>query len=270
MGYFNMFDEWAMDPKVQCLDEKMQRRHAMLLCLRNIGATDCTPDSEVKKFMGISFREVLKTKELFKQKGFISGDGWHVTNWEKRQSGQSESLERVRKHRANKYARTNESNVTDTVTETLHGNTPRGRVLTNLRTNLLTKEPPNPLPGGKSSRSIFVPPEWVPLVDWHDYVEMRAKNRKAMTWRAKELLVARLARFREQGHNVGELLQRAIEGCWQTIYAPDDPKSKQNGFHRNHAPVKPEPTPTAALAAYDERQRLIAAASRIGKPKESP
>ena len=94
MGYFNFFDEWAMDPKVQSMGESMQRRHAMLLCLRNLGPTHESLDEEVATFMRIGMAEVRKTKELFNRKGFIDGPGWNVRHWDKRQDGQSESLQK--------------------------------------------------------------------------------------------------------------------------------------------------------------------------------
>ena len=136
MGYFNMFDEWAMDPKVHCRSEEnaKQDTRCCYVC-RNIGDTESTPDEEVATFMRISIKEVIKTKEVFAKKGFISGSGWGVPNWEKRQAGQSESWQRVRRHRdkaRNVTVTLQESN--SNATETL----PRGRKVLTLLTYLLT------------------------------------------------------------------------------------------------------------------------------------
>ncbi len=142
MGYFNFFDEWAMDPKVQSMSETMQRRHAMLLCLRNIGDTCDTPDEDVATFMRIGMAEARKTKELFNRKGFIDGIGWNVKHWEKRQDGQSESLQRVRKHRAKERYSNGSVTLQDrdsNATETL----PRARA------DLLTSLPTTVTTGGK-------------------------------------------------------------------------------------------------------------------------
>ncbi len=161
MGYFNFFDEWAMDPKVQSMSEPLQRRHAMLLCLRNIGDTSTTDDIEIATFMRITVRQALNTKAIFKAKGFIDGDGWNIKHWHERQSGHCESYNRVKKHRANKAMngvtvtlQSNESNAT----ETLRCNPPaRADLLTNLLTNV-TKDPPNP-PGGGGAVEVSASPQ---------------------------------------------------------------------------------------------------------------
>jgi hypothetical protein len=112
----------------------------MLLCLRNIGDTCTISDQEIATFMRITLDEARKTKVVFRQKGFIDGDGWNVTNWEKRQSGGCESLERVRRFRARKANVTLHSNDECNVT--------RARdVHTSLLTNVTEGDPLPPQNG---------------------------------------------------------------------------------------------------------------------------
>ncbi len=224
MGYFNFFDEWAMDPKVQSMSETMQRRHAMLLCLRNIGLTCEMPDEDVATFMRIGMAEARKTKELFNKKGFIDGTGWNVRHWDKRQEGQSESLQRVRKHRAKE--RYSNGDVTlqgsdSNATETL----PRGRadLLTNVLTNVTNKEePPTPRKRGKPSATAddLVLPSWLPKKDLADWLAHRQEKGKPVRPGSLSKVLAKLDRFRAAGHDPIEILEASIVGDYQGLFAP--------------------------------------------------
>jgi hypothetical protein len=97
--WFRMYTEFAHDPKVQSLSEAMQRRLAMLFCLRGEGKTlDNYDESELVFFLHISESDLAETKAVFLKKEFIDRN-WNLANWNKRQFISDSSTDRVRKHR---------------------------------------------------------------------------------------------------------------------------------------------------------------------------
>lgn len=60
----------------------------------------------------------------------------------------------------------------------------------------------------------------MPVEAWEGYVAMRKKQRKPMTERARDLKVAELQRFREEGHDIAAILDKSTSNCWTDIYAP--------------------------------------------------
>jgi len=111
--WFRMYAEFAMDPKVQMLNEADQRRFVMLLCLRcsNDGVT--LQDEEVAFQLRISSEQWAATKAVFLEKKLIGTDN-APRAWDKRQYRSDSSAERVSRHRAKKKQ---ESNVTATPPE---------------------------------------------------------------------------------------------------------------------------------------------------------
>lgn len=77
----------------------------------------------------------------------------------------------------------------------------------------------------KPPKSPFKIPDWVDPKLWRDFKEHRQKLRKPMTAKAESLLIGKLTKFREQGHNPTELLETAIERGWQSVF----PKKKAEG-----------------------------------------
>lgn len=102
--WFRMYAEFAHDPKVQMLSETMQRRYLMLMCLRCSNALVTLHETEIAFYLRISEQELLETKSLFLERGFIN-ESWSLVNWDKRQFVSDSSAPRVAKHRAVKKAR---------------------------------------------------------------------------------------------------------------------------------------------------------------------
>ena len=99
MFYFKMFSEFASDPKVQSMTEAMQRRLVMLFCLHCSGDLEKLSDDELAIAMRINPKELDKTRDTFRRKGFI-GDTWVPRNWEKRQAPHDRTAaERMRRLR---------------------------------------------------------------------------------------------------------------------------------------------------------------------------
>ncbi len=104
-AWFRMYSEFATDPKVQMMNEAMQRRFIMLLCLQcgNVLATLHATEREtaVAFSLRISEEDCAETKALFLRKGLIDED-WSIANWDKRQYSSDSSTERSRRHREKK------------------------------------------------------------------------------------------------------------------------------------------------------------------------
>lgn len=116
--WFRLYSEFATDPKIQMMDEAMQRRFIMLLCIRcsngDVTLHETYTDVSVTFQLRISPEEWLKTKQLFIQKGLIDEEN-RVLNWDKRQFVSDSSRDRVARHRANKKkAISGERSETDT------------------------------------------------------------------------------------------------------------------------------------------------------------
>lgn len=77
-----------------------------------------------------------------------------------------------------------------------------------------------------------VPPEWMPLAPWRGFVEMRAAAKKRLTVNAQLLLIARLGRMRDDGHDIAQALEDATIGCWSGVYLP-----KTSGGQRVRSPA---------------------------------
>jgi len=63
-------------------------------------------------------------------------------------------------------------------------------------------------------------PVWLPKEKWEAFVQMRKQLKKPMTEYAIKLMVDKLVRLREAGHNVAELLDKSITNGWLDVYEP--------------------------------------------------
>ena len=64
----------------------------------------------------------------------------------------------------------------------------------------------------------FLLPDWVPKEAWQDFEEMRAKIRKPMTDRARNLIIGKLDALVKSGCDPRAVLLQSVENSWQTIY----------------------------------------------------
>jgi hypothetical protein len=97
--WFRLYSEFADDPKVQMMSEELQRRLVMLFCSRCKEET--LHETERAFHWRISTEDLLKTKAIFLEKGFIDDD-WNLINWNRRQFLSDSSTDRVRRHRQSK------------------------------------------------------------------------------------------------------------------------------------------------------------------------
>jgi uncharacterized protein YdaU (DUF1376 family) len=99
-----------------------------------------------------------------------------------------------------------------------------------------------------SSLPAFDLPVWVPEKAWHEFVAMRKDLRKPMTPRAKELMIAKLEKFLNKGHDPEKILNRSIALSYTDIYEPES----ENGTNQRKQSGRVSPQ-----AARDERNIAI-------------
>jgi len=76
----------------------------------------------------------------------------------------------------------------------------------------------------KSKPKTIDMPEWLDSELLTNYVDMRKANKKPMTDNAIYLLIKKIARERNNGHDANQMLEDAIIGGYQTVYPKDKPK----------------------------------------------
>lgn len=74
-----------------------------------------------------------------------------------------------------------------------------------------------------------MPPDWLDVPLWEDFIEMRKKMKKPPTERAMTLLVRELKRIIDQGYSQQEVIENSIKNCWQDFYAPKRGMNGNNG-----------------------------------------
>ncbi|WP_159108091.1 helix-turn-helix domain-containing protein [Novosphingobium sp. MBES04] len=120
---------------------------------------------------------------------------------------------------------------------------------------------PDRAPSRKSKTLAPAIPDWMPMEAWDGYVAMRDRIRKPMTDRAKELMIAKLDRWRADGHDPGAILDDATEHSWTGLYPP---KEDRNAANRNNYGSRPSgrPEPDFSGPASGFARRAAAARSR--------
>jgi uncharacterized protein YdaU (DUF1376 family) len=95
-------------------------------------------------------------------------------------------------------------------------------------------------PDGSKPKRVapFVLPDWVPQKAWEGFIEVRKRAKSNPTDHAKELLIAKLERLKEQGFSPQECIEAAIESGWKSFYPPSQPRhvngsGNQSTAHEN-------------------------------------
>lgn len=100
-----------------------------------------------------------------------------------------------------------------------------------------------------SLRSDISPlPAWMPIEAWSGFVEMRKKNRKPMTPRAQNQIIADLERWRLKGHDPTEILDKSTRNNWTDVY---EPKAENGNGNRGKPTAHENFAAGAELAALD-------------------
>jgi len=71
----------------------------------------------------------------------------------------------------------------------------------------------------------FVLPDWIPSDTWKAFIDMRKRIKKPPTDFAMKLIVGKLEKFKEQGHDIVAILEKSITSGWQDVFEPKENKS---------------------------------------------
>ncbi len=61
-------------------------------------------------------------------------------------------------------------------------------------------------------------PDWLPINEWHGFVEMRKKKRCPMTERAEQLAIEKLRELKTEGHDPGAVLNQSTFSSWTGLF----------------------------------------------------
>ena len=211
--WFRMYSEFSHDPKVQMLNEVMQRRYVMLMCMRCSNELVTLHETEIAFHLRISETDMAETKALFISKGFIDSE-WNLLNWEKRQMASDSSNARVAKHRAlQKEKHEQVCNVTET----------KSNGLEEIRIEEIRVDKKN-TNKPKSAAPPFPLPSWINSKHWDTWHS--CAKRKNATPDQKQMAVDKLAAWRDAGEDFAGALENAAIGGNQGLFLPSKPFAK--------------------------------------------
>ncbi|AXT46378.1 hypothetical protein [Chromobacterium rhizoryzae] len=203
--WFRLYGEFATDPKIQMMNESMQRRFIMLLCMRCSNGDVTLQDCEVAFQLRITDEEWSETKSVFIAKGFIDECN-NILHWNKRQYVSDSSAERVRKHRESKRSTSKRGcNVTVTPPDT--------DTDTEVTTGVVTISAP--IAAEKKSRHITTSDlERIGVSKQvaADYLDLRKQKRSKLTQTALDGITKEAFRA---GMSLEAALRTCIERGWQ-------------------------------------------------------
>ena len=75
-------------------------------------------------------------------------------------------------------------------------------------------------------------PDFIPLQDWNDFVDMRKHTKRPMTERAMKIMFNKLQQIKTKGFDISEVLQKSIANNWSDVYEPKDKKPSEPTFAR--------------------------------------
>ena len=72
----------------------------------------------------------------------------------------------------------------------------------------------------------FALPEWMPEAAWNGWVKMRARIKKPLTERARDMAVSKLKAMRDGGHDIEKILERSEFKNYVDLYPIAEQDSK--------------------------------------------
>jgi hypothetical protein len=70
----------------------------------------------------------------------------------------------------------------------------------------------------KVAEAPFVVPDWIPLETWEEFLKMRKRIKKPATEYALKLIVDKLIKFKAEGQDVKQILEKSITSGWQDVF----------------------------------------------------
>lgn len=103
----------------------------------------------------------------------------------------------------------------------------------------------------KVANASLVVPDWIPLDTWSAFIEMRKKIKKPPTDYALKLIIDKLVKFRANGQDVKQVLEKSITSGWQDVF---EIKGNPADIVRLTVPSKNEPDPALEKIKADEKK----------------
>jgi len=93
-------------------------------------------------------------------------------------------------------------------------------------------------------------PDWLPKETWDAFIQMRKRIGKPPTDYAIKLIIAKLERFRANGQDVKQVLEKSITSGWQDVF---EIKGNPADNIRLTVPASNEPDPALLKIKQDEK-----------------
>lgn len=109
--------------------------------------------------------------------------------------------------------------------------------------NLATKQEVKPVketvikPSAAKNSPLVDLPDWIPLENWNAFIENRKQLKKPATEKAIKLLIAKLETFKNQGHNIAEILDQSTISGWSGVFLVNK-ASKQNSGSQHQDQIR--------------------------------
>lgn len=190
-AWFRLYSEFAFDPKVQLMDETLQRRFLMLLCLAGAGITPTDDVSSVDFALRVGVSECERTRSILVSRGLID-EQWFPKAWKKRQFESDTSTPRVKRYRE------------------------RLRIVSKIVT-----ETPSEQSRAEQKKSAVKPlvfHESLPRERWDDWLAHRREKHWSMSPRALNTQLKLLAKFDTATQR--EIIDTSLNAGWQGLFAP--------------------------------------------------
>ncbi|MBA3590356.1 hypothetical protein [Methylibium sp.] len=143
-------------------------------------------------------------------------DGDRVKGWENRQVAREDGA--AERSKVWREARKAENQTLPNAAERNRTQTERNQ--TPDKDTEKIREEEEPIGSSKRKRQVEAP-EWLPPQEWKDFVLMRKAMRSVpFTEAAEKGVIAKLAGFKQNGHDIAALLRNAVESGHRTIYEP--------------------------------------------------
>jgi uncharacterized protein YdaU (DUF1376 family) len=105
-------------------------------------------------------------------------------------------------------------------------------------------------PKRRRTTGVVVYPDWLPKETWDAFIQMRKRIGKPPTDYAIKLIIAKLERFRANGQDVKQILEKSITSGWQDVF---EIKGNPADNIRLTVPASNEPDPALLKIKQDEK-----------------
>jgi uncharacterized protein YdaU (DUF1376 family) len=103
----------------------------------------------------------------------------------------------------------------------------------------------------KATAVAFVLPDWIEKETWDAFIQMRKRIGKPPTDYALKLIIDKLTRFRANGQDVKQVLEKSITSSWQDVF---EIKANPVDIVRQTVPMSKEPDPALEKIKADEKK----------------